>query len=258
MHRCQLSESLIPRKESASMAIVIEAPHLANEDLILFVHNNKEVDGTHVKPEGLGLPGGTLKPDETPLGCAIRECRQETGIDPELVAQALGVEIEWISYQHSLLDLSRDPKYASCKKVAEMVEDREIFLGKGDIDPKLQTQTFSDLYSIRVTDWEVLPEKFRQVFEMRKAYKPEEELVIDVSPDLAWVLGIVEAKEREGQGQEITKIALFRKSHVLGWYEEWKAYSAAMKAKKSISWPRKGEFYASHILRLSNVFARHR
>lgn len=256
MHRCVLSEVPIPLKESASMAVVIEAPHLSEEDLFLFVYQNRETEGNHSKPEGFGLPGGTKKPEESSLWCAIRECGQESGIDPGAVAKAAGAEIAWVSYQHSLLDRRRNPPYISCKKIPEMIENRELFLDKENINPKEQTQTFVNIYSLRIKDWQLLPEALRNVFEMRSAYKPKEELVIDVSPELADILGIVEAKVKEGKGQEITKIALFRKSYILAWFEEWKTHCAAKKRGESPDWQRKGEFYTSHILRIMNVFGK--
>jgi len=256
MHRCVLSETNIPLKESASMAVVVEAPHLSEEELFLFVYQNKETEGNHVKPEGFGLPGGTRKSEESSIQCAVRECLQETGVDPEAVAKAAGSEISWLSYQHSLLDRRRDPPYVSCKKIPEMLENREFFLDKESINPEEQTQTFVNIYSFRVTDWQFFPEAFRNVFEMRSAYKPEEELIIDVSPDLAEVLGIVEAMAKGGMAQEITKLALFRKSYLLGWFEEWKAYCAAKKRGERPDWSRKGEFYTSHILRIMNLFGK--
>lgn len=75
---------------------------------LLFIHLDDQVLLIHKKRgHGAGLingPGGKLEPGETPLQCAIRETREETGvtpIDPQLMGTFRFVDLvqqQWLGY----------------------------------------------------------------------------------------------------------------------------------------------------------------
>ena len=48
------------------------------------------------------FPGGKCRADETPVACAVRECREETGLAVEAVELLLRREF---SYEHATVDL---------------------------------------------------------------------------------------------------------------------------------------------------------
>jgi 8-oxo-dGTP pyrophosphatase MutT (NUDIX family) len=66
-----------PQERSAGGAVV------RDEQLLVIVPNRRAADGSRV----LGLPKGHIDPGETPLQAAIREVREETGVDAELVEE---------------------------------------------------------------------------------------------------------------------------------------------------------------------------
>ncbi len=66
-----------PQERSAGGAVVHEG------QLLVIVPSRRAADGARV----LGLPKGHIDPGETPLQAAIREVREETGVDAELVEE---------------------------------------------------------------------------------------------------------------------------------------------------------------------------
>jgi 8-oxo-dGTP diphosphatase len=61
-----------------------------------------------IRPEGIPLagyaefPGGKLQPGETPAAAAVRECREESGLDVEAAGELLCTTHQ---YDHGLLEI---------------------------------------------------------------------------------------------------------------------------------------------------------
>ncbi len=66
-----------PQERSAGGAVV------RDRQLLVIVPRRRAADGARV----LGLPKGHIDPGETPLEAAIREVREETGVQAELVGE---------------------------------------------------------------------------------------------------------------------------------------------------------------------------
>lgn len=69
---------------AADITVRVRLLNNKNEVLLILEKGGKEVrksDGTSFpKPEGWGLPGGRVQPNETPLEAAHRELREEAGV----------------------------------------------------------------------------------------------------------------------------------------------------------------------------------
>jgi 8-oxo-dGTP diphosphatase len=86
------------------------------------------------------FPGGKCEADESPMSCAIRECKEETGLDVEPVLLMAERRFE---YEHATVDL----RFWLCKP-------------KGDVDPH------ADLNGFRwLTVEELLQEDFPEANE---------------------------------------------------------------------------------------------
>jgi 8-oxo-dGTP pyrophosphatase MutT (NUDIX family) len=66
-----------PKEHSAGGAVV------RGGELLVIVPRRRAADGSRV----LGLPKGHIDPDETPLQAAVREVREETGVDAQPLAE---------------------------------------------------------------------------------------------------------------------------------------------------------------------------
>lgn len=229
-HSCfLLKESRIPLIQSSFGIPIIHFPEISDERLVLFVRNAEEVrsDGSK-KPAGYGNPGGGVKPVENPTEAVIREVWQETGLKV--------IDAREVRYEHSLLT----PKagggwnYIRCNRLEYLMKEEEF-----ELDFTTMRQTLVHVFMVRV-DW--AGSKLRNLFLLRYGVEKascenplEFGLAAKIPPDMAERLEIIEARESEGQRQEIDEIILFPES----------ATAALLETRT--------DFYVSHLRRLERV-----
>ncbi len=163
------------------------------EQHVLMVHNAEECrpDGT-TKPAGWGLPGGGVRPDETPAEAAIREVLYESGLHV--------VNPNWERYEHNVLTPHPGGfNYKRCHLALREIADDEFVLESG------MRQTLVHIFTADMP-WEG---QVAEMFNLRLALIPGEPLVLDLSPEMGESLGIREASEEPGKPQEINAVGLF-------------------------------------------------
>lgn len=100
--------------------------HPAGIDLtvIVFVVNRGRLLLVHHRKEGKWLaPGGHVEPNETPDEAAVREVREETGLDIEFISPL--PTAPFVNADHQLL---RQPDFVSIHRLVEIPEHRHLVL----------------------------------------------------------------------------------------------------------------------------------
>lgn len=244
-HRCELLEEKgLEIKRSAFVVPVIWDDQFPDRPLTIFVHNPEEVrepPDTGVKPAGFGGPGGKVKPGEDPCEAALREVKQETGlINPLRIEEA---RLEHFLALHNPGSLDR---YIHCWDFRTRKER-----GSLEVNGNEMHQGFVHIFMAEF-DWKLSPlrQEFLRLLEGLNDFPDhafEEGLIFKIRPEFAKQMGIVEAGEKKGRGQEIDALALFpllsipkiphrilRFNEVTGKREHW-------------------DFHLSHLKRVSRV-----
>lgn len=238
-HRCfLLKEKRLPLKESSFSVLVVNEPRISEERLVVFVHNTEDVrppatgetksDGT--KPAGYGNPGGGLRVGETPEHAVAREIFQETRF---VVTRATGVR-----FDHSLVIPKPDGTmdYTRCDRLGGSMRFEGFDPERGSVVEYLMKtdqlegvplpprQTLTHTFVVEV-DW--VNNQLHDLFLLQHGLYPESlssGLILNISPELADKLGIVEAKERPDKRQEIDAIGLFPVSALPNFCEDKRFY----------------------------------
>lgn len=191
-------------------------PELHKKWYVVFVHNTREPrpDGSE-KPEGFGNPGGGVRPEETAEQAVRREVKQETAL---IVTRAQDVR-----YEHSLVISKPDGKmtYIHCDRLGYEMQGAGFDPEKGSLIEYLRKtdqwdgeglsprQTLTHTFVVEV-DWAA--SQLHDLFLLQHALNPqplESGIILQIPPELADQLGIVEAKEKPSKRQEIDAIGLF-------------------------------------------------
>lgn len=166
---------------------------VGGERHVLMVHNVEErrSDGT-TKPAGWGLPGGGVRPDETPTEASVREVLYESGLHV--------VNPTWERYEHNVLTPHPGGfAYMRCHLALRALADDEFVLESG------MRQTLVHIFTADLP-WEG---QVAEMFNLRLALIPGEPLVLELSPEMGERLGIREVCECPEKPQEIDAIGLF-------------------------------------------------
>lgn len=251
-HNCfLLKEKRLPIKESSFAVPVVcfsktseeRFPELYKKPFVVFVHNTKEPreDGSE-KPEGYGNPGGGVKSGETSEQAVVRETKQETAL--------IVTRFEEVSYEHSLAIPKPEGgfEYTRCGRLGDAMRDNGFQPEKGSVmeylmktdlldkAPMSPRQTLTHTFVVEV-DWAA--SELQDLFLLQYALNPqplESGIVLNIPPELADQLGIVEAREKPNKTQEIDAIGLFPVSALQSLYKRKDVYTShARRAERAIA-----------------------
>lgn len=246
--------------ESAFVVPVVRDAELSTKPLIFFVHNTAEEDRgdglkDSKKPAGFGNPGGGVKPDETPEVAVQREFRQEGGRNCWATRGLYKLGLE-----HSLLIPAPEgeyTRYVRCDQLAPLLSSGEV-----ELDPDAQRQTMVHTFAANVSPVGDLKFLFHlRVYANSKAqggadgyYDPNDPIVLDIDPEQAEKLEIVEAMARKGKPQEINQFGLFTEDYLEAWFFAYKAWRGD---PDNLPKP-DPDFYTSHLKRLRRALGKAR
>lgn len=189
--QCQLlSQEDLPLFVSVFTVALVD---VNGEKHVLMVRNAEErrADGT-TKPAGWGLPGGGVRPDETPAEAAVREVFFESGLHV--------VNPNWERYEHNVLTPHPGGfNYMRCHLALRGIADDEFVLESGMRQTLVHIFTAELLWEGPVAD--ILNEMLES--------NPGDPLILEISSEMGESLGIREGSEEPGKPQEINAVGLF-------------------------------------------------